>query len=389
MVQFPAIFANKFFRISLVVAAIIIAIAEVSLYVYFSRRTLPGPALSEVVSSPTPVPVDVGEPQTSKLSGSLSNIPASNDTNVLLLGYGGGTHDGTYLTDSLTLLNINPDKKRINVISIPRDLYVSIPVDWDFARDSKINAAYSIGLDDRSFPNKRPQFRGTFGGGNLAKYVVSQVTGMPVGYYISVDFSKFVSSIDILGGISVNNPVAFEDNFYPISGQENNTCSLTDQQIADLKTKYSDFNLEKQFTCRYEQLKFAQGPVQMDGATTLKYVRSRHSAQWGSDFARSQRQQAVLAAIRDKVFSLNILDKANSVFQNLVKSVRTDITSDVLTKFLASVKDASQYKVNNIYLTDQNVLSNAVGAGGAYILIPKTGKGNFTGIQQYIKDNSQ
>lgn len=382
------IFSRRGSIIFLVLAAAV-AIIEIALYLYFSSRPLSGPVLSVPVPSASLAPIPLGSPEVSKLSGSLATLPASSDITVLLLGYGGGLHDGTYLTDSLIVINVKPDSKVVNIISIPRDLYASIPVDWDYSKDSKINAAYAIGVDDTNYPNKRPQFRGPGGGGNLAKYVVGQVIGIPVKYFVSVNFSKFVSGIDLLGGLEVNNPVAFEDDFYPVPGRENETCGFTEQQIADFKSKYSDFNLERQFTCRYEKLHFDKGPVKIDGATTLKYVRSRHSAQWGSDFARSIRQQAVLAAIKDKVFSLKILDKANPLFQKLIQSVRTDITPDAIGKYLTSADITSTYKVNNIYLTDQNVLVNGVGLGGAYVLLPKSGKGNFTGIQQFVKDNSK
>ncbi len=81
--------------------------------------------------------------------------PASPErVNVLLLGYGGGTHDGTYLTDSIMVLSFDPKTKKAAMISVPRDIWTRIPADGQRGSFWKINTAYTIGVDDQSFPNK-------------------------------------------------------------------------------------------------------------------------------------------------------------------------------------------------------------------------------------------
>jgi anionic cell wall polymer biosynthesis LytR-Cps2A-Psr (LCP) family protein len=315
-----------------------------------------------------------------KTGSSISNVPTpfsgpnflptnepetNNNLNILLLGYGGAGHDGGDLTDSIILANINPQTKKVNLISIPRDLWVNIPG----LGDSKINAAYPKGVD-------------------IAKNVVQTVTGKKVDYYISIDFSKFTEAIDLLGGIDVNVPQSFTDNFYPVKGLENETCGFTADQINEFKIKYTGFDLEKQFTCRYEKLVFTKGPTHMDGATALKYVRSRHSDTYGSDFSRSERQQAVLLAIRDKILNLNVLSKTNPLFNTLVSAVKTDIGIGTVDNLIQPLGNITEYQVNHIYLTDQNVLKDSTSAAGAYILIPKDGQGIWSGIQSYIKSLS-
>jgi len=309
--------------------------------------------------------------------------------NLLLLGYGGGSHDGTYLTDTIILADINPTTKTVNLISIPRDLWVPIPTDGDNAIYGKINSAYAIGLDDRTYPNKKVDFRDSSGGGNLSKYVVSQITGLNPNYYISVDFAGFSKIIDLLGGVDVNIPVAFDDYFYPVEGKENETCGFTPEQIAEFHAKYTGFDLEKQFTCRYEHLHFDQKITHMNGELALKFVRSRHSDQAGTDFARSQRQQSVLNAVKNKVLSLDILNKANPIYQQLTASIKTDADLNLVEQILKPLGDINQYKINNIYLTDQNVLTNSIGNGGQYILIPKAGRGDFSGVIDFINQNIQ
>lgn len=316
---------------------------------------------------------------------STSEPEATNDINILLLGFGGEGHSGGNLTDSITLANINPTKKTINLISIPRDLYVGIPIDWDTERNFKINSAYAIGGDERTYPNKKPEFRGNAGRGNLVKYVVGKVTGMPVKYFISVNFTKYKEVIDLLGGIEINNQYPFEDKFYPVKGLENETCGIAPDLIAEYHAKYSGFELEKQFTCRYEVLKFDKGLVKLDGETALKYVRSRHSDTYGGDFYRSERQHAVLIGLKDKILSLNMLNKANPIFQRLAESISTDIEIGTIEEMLKPLGNIKDYSINHLYLTDQNVLTNSKSNMGAYILIPREGEGNYSGIQNYIK----
>ena len=310
--------------------------------------------------------------------------------NVLLFGMGGEGHSGGTLSDSITLISINPESKKTNVISIPRDLWVPIPTDWDNLTYNKINAAYSIGIDSSvRYPNKKTEYRGKLGGGNLAKYVIGKVTGIPIDYFVAINFSSYIDVINILGGIEVNVEKPFDDYFYPVKGLENEICGFSAEKIAEVHQKYSGFELEKQFTCRYEHLSFKKGKQNMDGETALKFVRSRHSDQYGGDFARSERQHEVLEAIKDKILSKNILGKGNEILDKLNKSVTTDININLLKETLEPLGNITQYQINHIYVTEENVLSSSKSSNGQYILQPKAGQGNFEGIKSYIQQNSK
>jgi len=312
------------------------------------------------------------------------------DLNILLLGMGGEGHSGGMLSDSITLVNIKPEVKKVNVISIPRDLWVPIPTDWDKTSLNKINAAYAIGIDSSvKYPNKKPEYRGSLGGGNLSKQVVGNVTGIKSKYFIAVNFAKFTEIIDLLGGIEVNVEKPFDDYFYPVKGLENETCGISPEKIAEFHQKYSGFDLEKQFTCRYEHLHFEKGKINMDGTTALKFVRSRHSEQNGGDFARSERQHEVLNAIKEKILSKNILSSGNKVLEKLFASVTTDIDIKILKDVLSSVGNIQEYKINHIYINEENVLVSSKSSNGQYILQPKGGQGNFQEIIKYISEKSK
>ncbi|MFH1792531.1 MAG: LCP family protein, partial [Patescibacteria group bacterium] len=155
--------------------------------------------------------------------------------NLLLLGMGGEGHSGGTLSDTIVLVNINPESKKTNIISIPRDLWVLIPTDWNNETYNKINASYAIGIDNSvRYPNKKPEYRGKLGGGNLSKHVIEKVTGIPVDYFVAINFSNYIEVIDILGGIEVNVEKPFDDYFYPVKGLENEICGFSAEKIAEV-----------------------------------------------------------------------------------------------------------------------------------------------------------
>lgn len=309
-----------------------------------------------------------------------------NSINILLLGYGGEGHPGGTLSDVLMLAHIDVDTKKVFLISIPRDLWVDIPIRSDKSEFYKINEAHAIGTNDTLYPLKEPQHKGEHGGGNLAKTVVSKVIGFPINYYVGVSFAGFEEAIDILEGIEVESPHTFDDYFYPVKGLENETCGFTGAEIELFHRMYSGFELEKQFTCRYEHLHFNEGLNEMDGPTALKFVRSRHSDQFGGDFSRSQRQMAVLYGVKEKLFDLGALDNTVEFFEKFSGSLKTDINKNIVKDITKLVTDPKSYTSYEINLSTDNVLANSTSSNGAYILIPKDGNGNFKGVQKYIHD---
>lgn len=321
-----------------------------------------------------------------KLEGHTPEDPEKTHFNVLLLGYGGAGHSGGGLADALVLANINTVTNKVNLIAIPRDIWVPLPLRSDLKQNFKINAAFAIGNDDGGYVLKEPQYKGEHGGGEMAKYSVELVTGQEVDYYVGVDFNSFERAIDAIGGINVDVPVSFTDEFYPIKGEENNLCGKSLEEAEALKAQYSGFELEKQYTCRYESPSFTKGPMQMDGKTALKFVRSRHSSQHGGDFARGQRQQAVLTATRNKLISLDALTKIDEFYSELSGLIRTDLKEMDVVEVLSLTGDPLKYEATNINIDTNNYLNNSVSSDGQYILIPKAGNGNWDEVHKFVSD---
>jgi len=305
---------------------------------------------------------------------------------ILLLGYGGGEHEGGTTTDTIMVAKIDPRNEEISLISIPRDLWVQLPIDGDETKGFKINAAYPIGLSDKQYPNKKTEFMGSAGGGELSKYIVEQVVGFKIDYFAAIDFDGFTKMIDILGGIDVKVEKTFDDPFYPIEANIDDPCGKTDEEMKSLEATMSGDKLEQQYTCRYELLHFDKGIQHMDGITALKFARSRHSPTDGGDFNRAARQRLVVTTVRDKIIRIGFIPKIIPTIKNLTSHITTDINFSKMNELVAKATEVSGYKIIPIALTDQNVLMNAKASTGQFILSPKLGETNWDEIHQFIEN---
>ncbi len=285
----------------------------------------------------------------------VSDESKNQEFNAVLLGSGGFGHSGGGLTDSIIVVHVNSEDKKAAIISVPRDLYVP--------GNRKINAEVSVnGVDS-------------------IKSVLDEVTGIPINKYASIDFNSLIKLIDTLGGIEVEVPKTFNDNFYPIKGLENELCGKSPEEVASLHTKYSGFELEKQFTCRYEQIHFDKGVTQIDGETALKFARSRHG---DSDFGRSERQFSILLGIVKKLSTESPFKNIKDAYEDLSSLVQTDLNVDEAIELFNLYGNPEKYEITQIYLTDQNVLVSGKSSIGEYILLPKSGKNNFNEIKEFI-----
>src|SRR3990167_7145501 len=265
--------------------------------------------------------------------------------NVLLLGIGGKNHEGPNLTDTIIFTSLSTKGDKVTLVSIPRDLWVP-------DLNAKINTAYSTGESKR------------LGGGLvLSKAVVSKIMNQPINYVLRIDFDGFVKAVDLIGGLDINVERTFED-----------------------------------FPCRYFRVHFDKGQQHMDGKTALRFVRSRHGqGAEGSDFARSKRQEKIIKAFKDKVFSLQTLanpTKVISLYDILKGSIDTDVKDDELDDFIRLAGKMKTAKTENAVLDTGDGKTKRPGllinpqSGEEYnfewVLIPRVGNGNFSEIQKYI-----
>lgn len=327
--------------------------------------------------------------------------------NILLMGFGGPGHEGPYLTDSMMVVHIDIKKNKVALLSLPRDLWYKLPTKSKEDFHAKINAIYQLGLFPTEYPDVDTK---TYPDVSLVKKAVSDITGLPIDNYMTVDFTGFTKGIDILGGVVVDVQKTFDDFEYPIEGKEKELCGreteftqiekylkpgfdpAEKQQLfkdkPELETFFKSITEDPKvaFPCRYERLHFDAGKVFMNGETALKYVRSRHSSQDGTDFGRSERQQQFVKAVKEKAISLGIITKIIPLLDELKKHIQTDISVDDMKKMMGEVKDAGAYKFVNIHMSDKDYLKNTYSDDGQYILISREGEDKWGLIHSAVRN---
>jgi LCP family protein required for cell wall assembly len=263
--------------------------------------------------------------------------------NVLLLGMGGAGHEGPFLTDTIVLASFAPKEKKAVLLSIPRDLVVPTS-DYGWIKINHINAFAEV---------KKPNE-----GGNETRKILSSVFDIPIPYYVRMDFEGFKKIIDDLGGITVNVKRGFTDTQYPTK---------------DFKTK---------------TVTFPEGWQVMDGERALEFVRSRHgNNDEGTDFARSRRQQQVILAVKDKIFSMSTLLsplRLVEAMQTINQHLDTNFEIWEILRLANLINDAKNENILT-YVLDASPtgLLYAEMYEGAYVLLPKNG---WMELKQFVKD---
>ncbi len=209
--------------------------------------------------TPPPAPPATFVPRTA--SPPLAN-PAAEPSmlgaiNILLLGLDRRPDEiGVSRSDSLIVVHIDPISKTVAMVSLPRDLWVTLPEPYNYP--VKINAAYMNGETDG----------GAAGGAEVARQTVSAAIGQPIQHVIVTTFEGLIKIVNHLGGVDITVEKEIYDPTYPT------------------------------WDYGYMVAHFLPGRQSMDGETALIYSRTRHA---DSDFERGKRQQQVLLAIAVKL----------------------------------------------------------------------------------------
>ncbi len=286
--------------------------------------------------------------------------------NILLTGIGGVGHEGAQLTDTILFASYRPSTKKVAFMSLPRDMTVPIP-GRGYQKINSVNA-YAESAN-----------AGT--GGSATAQFVGETLKQPVHYYARVDFDGFAELINIIGGIDVYVDHPFTDSAYPILGKEKDTCgnskasmNATADELAG--TASGPAIPPPNYACRFKVLTFKEGMMHMDGETALDFVRSRHGNNGeGSDFARSRRQQKVMLAVKDKVFSVSTFFnpvRITGIFDTLDKNISTNLSVSQLMRLGKEFKDLkSEDVVSHVIDDSPDSPLYATTLNGAYVLLPK------------------
>jgi LCP family protein required for cell wall assembly len=266
--------------------------------------------------------------------------------NIALLGQGGDNHPGGTLIDTIMVVSIKPSTNQVALLSLPRDLVVpyQLTEGSDYIEYLKINNAVY------------------YGGVELAKEKITDVTGLEMHYYALVDFAGFRDIIDSLGGVDVTVVNPFTDYEYP------------------------DYNYG------YQTVSFTAGTQHMSGEKALQFSRSRHgNNNEGSDFARAARQQLILEAVRQELLSASTFlnpTKVTGVFYDVGDHVSTDMEIWEMLRFAEIAKDIDREKITNEVVDNREggLLFDDRGQNNAYILIPRAGLGDYSEIHALAEE---
>lgn len=275
-------------------------------------------------------------------------------TNILVLGKGGEGHESPDLTDTIVMLSFSKaDPNRLKILPLPRDI-------WSVTLQDKINSAYYYGSIQKR----------EGGGIGFSKTIIEEITGLPVHYTLVLNFSALVDGINLLGGVPVAVSQGFTDTMYPIAGKERDLC-----------------NGDLAFGCRYTTIQFVEGMEIMTGERALAYVRSRHAAgDEGTDFARSRRQEEVLAGIRAKLARPQewlTKETPNQVQELVTHHIETDIDTGMLISLFSEYR-RSLLAMRQEYVSLERLLvqPDARNYEGRYVLVPRN---SLEELQTYIK----
>lgn len=208
---------------------------------------------------------------------------------VLLLGTDTGAEGRDYKgrTDTMMLMTLNPTQKTTNIISIPRDMEVTIPGFSQYA-PSKINAAYA------------------YGSAGTAITTVQAVIKNPVDFYVLINMGGLEKVINDAHGVDVVSPLTFNFAGY-------------------------------QFTKGHK--------YHMDGKMALQFSRMRHEDPLG-DYGRQNRQRLVLMAlIKELKKPSNITN--TKLLTEFAKNVQTDLTFNQIQALLFNYRDAADHVIQD------------------------------------------
>ncbi|WP_246824619.1 LCP family protein, partial [Olsenella sp. HMSC062G07] len=210
------------------------------------------------------------------LSSALTSTEAGRPFYVLLLGIDKdegrsegpeyGSSDSAYRSDSIMLARVDPQEKKVTLVSIHRDTLVNL----GSYGEQKINAAFA------------------FGGPAYATQVISQFSGVSISHYAQIDMDGMAQAVDAVGGVTVNLPTPVKDP-------------------------------------QYTGLDLPAGEQTIDGRTAALLSRARHAydAYGDGDLYRAANQRAVIMAVMKKVLASDPVTMVNTI-NTMAGMIKTD-----------------------------------------------------------------
>jgi LCP family protein required for cell wall assembly len=323
------------FMLNVIVAALMIFLGFYFVSDRLAHGTLEIPVISNFIAR--------DDPGMAPLSAAEGGLPLQVEPNVISLMPWDGTSRVTVLvmgldfrdwsagsgpsrTDTMMLLTLDPLNNTAGMLSIPRDLWVSIP-GFD---NGRINTAYFLG-EAYNLPG---------GGPGMAVKTVESFLGVNINYYAQVDFGAFIRFVDELGGVKIDVPEKIKID--PIVG---------DPEI------------------------LKPGRQTLFGELALAYARARNTP--SGDLDRAIRQQQVIFGIRERLLKpeslTELISKAPSLYAEIAGGVSTNMTLDEVIKLSILAQKVPDGNIQRGAISIKDI-SFAMTPDGQSVLIPHTEK---------------
>ncbi len=265
---------------------------------------------------------------------------------VLLTGIDSSETRTHALTDTLLVVSVDPEAKTGAMASIPRDL-ARFPLWKGGTFTGKINSLMSYaGRHREEFPD---------GPTTTLVKEVSYLVGVPVHYYAAVNLDGFVTLIDLVGGVTVNNERAINDPSYG---------GWTDGRKIGFY--------------------LPAGKQRLDGQEALAFVRSRKGA-GDNDFTRARRQQQLLLALQKKMTDPAMLPKLPAILDAAGDTLKTNFPASRLSEMLDLGRSIEEADIKKIVLGPPYATNP--GNAGSYILVPDMAKFAQASIRLFGEDS--
>ena len=278
--------------------------------------------------SAEPLPNDSNKgTNNSGIIGILDTYKTSNESiNVLVLGGDKVAKN----TDTMMLVNFNPQTAKINILSIPRDTKVRIK-----GKTAKINAAYPGG------------------GGERAMECVSDLLGVDIKYYVFINTSTFRDIIDILDGV---------DYYVP--------------ENMDYDDPYQNLHIH-----------LDKGMQHFDGKKAEQYMRFRKGNRAkvtknydGSDLKRIDAQQNFIRELIRQKVNVFYITKLNSILNKVFSNIETNVEMEEVFKLSKNISKVDADSINMMKLEGTDVETDAW-----YYVVDKEKAEEI--VDQYFRDN--
>ena len=312
-------------------ALVVITLAMHALPAYYAAKAIdtldtvalggtPSSYLSDISADLSGQPAPSGQP----------DVIAGQRVNILLVGVDSLPGRTTALTDTMLVVSLDPNGTASAMISVPRDLY-GAPLPGGGFYNQKLN---SLMVYAAARPKAFP-----LGGVGTLKATIGKLLGVPIHYFAAINLLGFKRTVDAIGGVDINVQRAIVDPTY-----------------VDEFGHHNGFYLKV-------------GIHHMNGHTALAFVRSRKGV-GDNDFTRADRQQQLLAAIREKLTAGNLLLALPGLLDAVKSTIATDIPSERIAELAQAVQRADVSQLQRIVLQPPEYMRADPFSKAGYILIP-------------------